>query len=59
MEFNKMNIRTWSMLGPSGAFGLAACELAKNDKDFAVLTADLCNFSGLDRFAKNYPPTVL
>lgn len=32
-----------------------ACELAKNDKDFAVLTADLCNFSGLDRFAKNYP----
>lgn len=55
MEFNKMNIRTWSMLGPSGAFGLAACELAKNDKDFAVLTADLCNFSGLDRFAKNYP----
>ena len=54
MVFDSKNIRTWSLLGPSGIFGIAACELAEQNEDFAVVTADLCYFSGLDKFKKKY-----
>lgn len=55
IEFNKRNIRTWSLLGPSGAHGLAALELAEARPDILMLTADLCFFSGLERFKSAYP----
>ena len=55
MEFNSRNARTWSMLGACGAFGLAAADLADNDDDFAVVTADLCFFSGLERMREKHP----
>ncbi len=41
------------MLGSAGTFGLAALEL--EDSNIVMLTADLCNFSGLDRFKEKYP----
>ena len=44
IEFNKINIRTWSLLGPSGAHGVAAMELAENNPDVLMLTSDLCFF---------------
>ena len=57
LTFDKKNARTWSMLGACGAFGLAALDLAEEDKDnnLAVLTADLAFFSGLERFRASYP----
>lgn len=55
IDFNKRNIRTWSLLGPCGAHGLAAVELAKTNPNIYMLTADLCFFSGLDRFKREYP----
>lgn len=55
IEFNKRNMRTWSLLGPSGAHGTAAMELAQTNPDVVMLTADLCFFSGLERFKAAYP----
>lgn len=55
IEYNRRNIRTWSLLGPSGAHGIAALELAETDPKVVMLTADLCFFSGLDRFRTTYP----
>ncbi|WP_303839889.1 transketolase family protein [Selenomonas ruminantium] len=58
IEYNRRNIRTWSLLGPSGAHGAAAIELAENNKDVLMLTADLCFFSGLERFKMLYPDRI-
>lgn len=55
MQIEKRNIRAWSMMGPTGVFGVAMNELAKCYTDFNVVTADLCTFSGLERFSKEYP----
>ena len=55
IEYNKRNIRTWSLLGPSGAHGTAAMELAESKPDVVMLTSDLCFFSGLERFKTAYP----
>ena len=49
------NTRVLSMLGACGAYGLAACELPSIHDNIAFFTADLQNFSGLDRFARAYP----
>lgn len=58
IEFNKRNIRTWSLLGPSGANGVAAVELAEIKQNVLMLTADLCFFSGLSRFKAAYPDKI-
>lgn len=55
MEYTSRNARVISRLGGCGAFGMAALELAEEYENFAVLTADLCTYSGLDRFAEKYP----
>lgn len=55
IEYNRINIRQWSLLGPSGAHGTAALELAGINPNVLMLTADLCFFSGLERFKKAYP----
>lgn len=55
IEFDKKNIRTWSLLGPSGAFGSSALEIAEQNDKALMLTADLCFFSGLERFKSAYP----
>lgn len=55
IEYNKRNIRTWSLLGPSGAHGTAALELAETNPNVIMLTADLCFFSGLERYKAAYP----
>jgi len=55
IEVNQRNLRTWSMLGPCGAFGTAMLDLADSGTDCAVVTADLRFYSGLERFAHNHP----
>lgn len=55
VEVTSKNIRIWSRLGPSGAFGMAALELAEQNQNVVMLTSDLCFFSGLERFKKEYP----
>lgn len=55
IEVNKRNIRTWSLLGPSGAFGTAALELGETEPNVVMLTSDLCFFSGLERFKAAFP----
>jgi len=55
IEFNRRNMRTWSLLGPSGAYGAAAMELAGMTTDVLMLTADLTYFSGLERFNNAFP----
>jgi transketolase len=49
------NIRTWSMLGSCGAFGVAALDLPDIDDTVVIVTADLCSFSGLERFRGRFP----
>ena len=55
MEINPITIRTLSMLGQRGVFGLALMDVAETDRNIVALSADLCNTSGLDRFRAKYP----
>ncbi len=55
MEFKRSNVRTWSMLGPRGAFGMALADAAQHNERIVALTADLCTTSGLDRFRSAFP----
>jgi transketolase len=52
---NRVNARTWSILGPRGTFGVAIQDAAPSFDDALVLSADLAVSSGLDRFRANYP----
>lgn len=55
-ELNNISARTFSRLGQRGAiFGIAACEAAKEDSKFVLLTADLAQLSGMDRFVGLFP----
>lgn len=58
IEYNLKNMRVWSRLGPSGALGIAAMELAEINDKVLMLTSDLCFFSGLERFEKEYPDRI-
>ena len=55
IDFTSMNIRIWSRLGSCGAFGQAALDLPEVNDRAVILTADLCSFSGLERFKSKYP----
>lgn len=55
IDFTSRNIRMWSRLGSSGAFGQAALALPESEPGTVILTADLCSFSGLERFKAQYP----
>lgn len=59
MEIKKLDVRTWSMLGQRGTFGNALERLGEEYEDIIALSADLCNTSGLDRFAAKFPERFL
>lgn len=59
IDYSSVQIRTWAKLGSAGSFGVAAMELPALSDDILVLTADLCTFSGLDRFRAKYPDRLL
>ncbi len=58
-EISKKNIRIWSRLGQRGTIcGVALPEIAREKKIY-VLTADLEQLSGLERFKMNFPEYFL
>jgi transketolase len=59
MNFTRGAVRTWSMLGTAGTFGLTAMGLLNINFETIILTADLRNFSGLDRFAATHPDRLI
>jgi len=59
LEITSSNTRQWSRLGSRGVFGQAILALAETKKNLMVLSADLGNSSGLDRFKNAYPDKFL
>lgn len=56
LEFNSINLRTWSRLGQRGTFfGMAIFDVVEKLDNTLVLTADLAYLSGLERFVNAYP----
>lgn len=55
IEFKPATLRSWSMLGSRGTFGMTLLELAHEDPRIVALSGDLCKSSGLDRFSTTYP----
>jgi transketolase len=51
--------RQWSRLGSRATFGQAILMLAEKKHNLIVMSADLGNSSGLDRFKSNYPDKFL
>ena len=58
-EINQSNARQWSRLGSRGVFGQAILAVAEHHPEMMVISADLGNSSGLDRFKKTYPDQFL
>lgn len=55
LEITPTSARQWSRIGSRGMYGQAILDLAERRPDLMVLSADLGNSSGLDRFKKAYP----
>lgn len=55
MDYNRLQMRTWSMLGKRGTFGSAFSELAPGRENIIAMSADFTRSSGLERFSKAYP----
>lgn len=55
MEINRINIRTWSMLGARRTFGNVMDLYASEFDKVFVMSGDLLSSSGLDRFVNNHP----
>ena len=59
LEITPNNARQWSRLGSRGVLGQAILALAETKQNLMVLSADLGNSSGLDRFKNAYPDKFL
>jgi len=59
LEITPSNARQWSRLGSRGVFGQAILSLGADHPDLMVMSADLGNSSGLDRFKASYPDQFL
>jgi transketolase len=59
LEITSTNARQWSRLGSRAMFGQAILALAETKQNLMVLSADLGNSSGLDRFRNAYPDRFL
>lgn len=58
MKIDRRKWRTWSLVGSTGTYGMAMEELAKEYPELCVVTADLCQFSGLERFRQEHPQNL-
>ena len=54
MDYVKNN-RMLALLGQRGTFGTILNEIAANNKQIIVISADLARVSGLNKFIENYP----
>ncbi|MFA6409672.1 MAG: transketolase C-terminal domain-containing protein [Gammaproteobacteria bacterium] len=59
LKVDLLNTKLWSKLGQRGTFGQAMLEIAKKDAKLMVLTADLTNTSGLEKYKNTYPDKFL
>lgn len=60
MIVSSANIRFWSRLGQRGSFfGIAMPDIAEENKKIKLVTADLAQLSGMDRFRKMHPEMFL
>ncbi len=59
LEITPSNARQWSRIGSRGIFGQAVLAIGDRHPDLMVMSADLGNSSGLDRFKKAYPDKFL
>ncbi len=59
MEYNKVQFRTWSILGKRGTFGSVLTEFAPYYDNLLAMSADFTRSSGLERFSKLYPDKYL
>lgn len=56
MKINDIQIKTLAKLGQHKSFfGIGMLEVAKKYSNLYVVTADLCGYSGMERFARMYP----
>ena len=55
MIIDNNKIKLWSSIGSRASFGLTAFELAKNNNNLMIVTADVSTSAGLDRYKKKYP----
>ena len=59
INYSKLEIKTWSIMGANGVIGTAAMELPLLNKKVMILTADQCLNSGLTRFKNTFPKQFL
>jgi transketolase len=59
LEINAALAKQWSRIGSRAVFGQAILSLAPERPNLMVLSADLGNSSGLDRFKRAYPQQYL
>jgi transketolase len=59
LEINATLAKQWSRIGSRAVFGQAILSLAPEYPNLMVLSADLGNSSGLDRFKRAYPQQYL
>ncbi len=55
LQINSENIKTWSKIGPRGAFGVAMMELGETRDDVIAVTADLSDATRITQFKDKYP----
>lgn len=55
IEVKKNKAKLWSRLGARATFGQAILEIAREKNDFYVMSADLCQSSGLTKFREEFP----
>ena len=60
MAVTKASVRSFARMGQRAAFfAMAMPEIARENQNLKVLTADLAQLSNLDRFARQYPDQFL
>ena len=55
IEIKKSKTKLWSRLGARATYGQAILEMARQRSDFYVMSADLCQSSGLLKFKDEFP----
>lgn len=55
IQITKRDAKIWSRMGARATYGMAIMEMAKQRDDFYVMSADLCQSSGLFKFREEFP----
>ena len=55
IQITKRDAKIWSRMGARATYGMAITEMARQREDFYVMSADLCQSSGLFKFREEFP----